>query len=127
MTSLEQQDWYWGGTSVLDINNMLQIASKPDGSFLVCDSETEGEYDLCAQKGGVNGFVHISYCNHTYGFFDYSCSLPQAIFKFPTVPAFVEHFKQAPLKIRTADDVYLEVTLVHPISEFEIVSSMNYQ
>lgn len=115
LTSLEQQEWYWGSTSVLDINDRLRGTMKPDGSFLVCDSETEGEYDLCAQMGGANGFVHISYCNRTYGFFDYSCYPPRAVFKFPTVPAFVEHFKQVPLKIRTADDVYLDVTLTHPI------------
>lgn len=121
--SLEKQDWYWGSTSVLVINDRLR-GTKPDGSFLICDSETEGEYDLCAQKGGANGAVHISYCNHTYGYFDYSCSPPRDVFKFPTVPSFVEHFKRVPLKIRTACDVYLDVTLAHSISKFGVVSIM---
>ena len=117
---LDQQEWYWGITGVPD---RLQGTTKPDGSFLVYDSEIEGEYELCAQKDGTNGFVHISYCNHTYGFFDYSCNPPRAFFKFPTVPAFIEHFKQAPLKIRTADNVYLDVALAHPISKSGMVTN----
>lgn len=116
---LQQQEWYWGSRSV---QNRLQDSVKPDGSFLVYDSEVEGEYELCAQKDGLNGFVHISYFNDTYGFFDYSCCPPRAFFKFPTVPAFIEHFKQASLKIRTADNVYLEVTLTDPISKIGRVS-----
>jgi hypothetical protein len=121
---LEQQEWYWGSTSVLDINDKLQGITHPDGSFLVCDSEIEGEYDLCVQRDGICGFVHISYCNRTYGLFDYSKHPPQAFFDFPTVPAFVEHFKKAPLKIRRADDVYVDVTLADPIPKFDVVSTI---
>jgi hypothetical protein len=119
---LEQQEWYWGSTSVLDINDKLQGITHPDGSFLVCDSEIEGEYDLCVQRDGICGFVHISYCNRTYGLFDYSKHPPQAFFDFPTVPAFVEHFKKAPLKIRRADDVYVDITLADPVPKFDLVS-----
>ena len=122
--SLEQQGWYWGSISDLDISNKLPGAMKPDGSFLVYDSEIEGEYNLCVQTGGVNRFVHISYCNHIYGFIDNSCNPPRAIFKFPTVPAFVEYFKRTPLKLKTADNVFVDVTLAHPISKYRTLVSI---
>ena len=116
---LEEQRWYWGRMRVSEVNSKL--SGTPDGTFLVCDSQTEGKHVLVVRKDEANTIVHISHANGMYGFFDMSV-LPRKpiLTEFPTIPALVEHFKQVPLT------THLNVTLAYPVSRFGDVSIHNY-
>lgn len=119
---LKKQEWYWGSISyVPDIISKLR--GTPDGTFLVRDSQNEGEYVIIVRKSGANEVIHIGHSNGMYGFVDTSVLPPKPVLmKFPTILALVEHFRQVPL---TEYNASLDVTLTIPVSRFTAVSFLN--
>jgi hypothetical protein len=103
-----------------DMKEKLQ--GTPNGTFLVCDSQYEGEYVLVVTQSGNTELADISYLNNEYGICDHSFQPVQPIVTFPTIPALIEHFRRVPLKAVTRHEVYLNSTLAHPKSRFAVVS-----
>ena len=99
-----------------------KLRGKPDGTFLVCDSQYEGEYVLVVSHHGNTELVDISRVDDEYGICDYSLHPVQPIITYSTIPALIEHFKRVPLKAVTKRHVYLDLVLVHPTSRFSVVS-----
>lgn len=124
LAPLKEQGWYWGNGKMHDMKEKLR--GMPDGTFLVCDSQYEGEYVLVVSKSGATELADISYINDMYGFCDHSLQPVQPVITFPTVPALIEHFKRVPLKAVTKYNVYLDVTLAYPTSRFAAVSYSRY-
>ena len=91
-----------------------KLRGMPEGTFLVCDSQNEGEYVLVVTQGGNTELADISYLNNAYGICNYSLVPVRPVFTFPTIPALIEHFRRFPVKAVTKRNVYLNVTLAHP-------------
>ena len=123
LAPLEEQRWYWEGMSVSEADKKLSGA--PDGTFLVCDSQTEGKHILVVRKDKANEIIHISQADGMYGFFDMSVLPRKPILAvFPTIPALVEYFKHVPLMKYSE---CLDVTLAYPVSRIEEVSGTSYK
>jgi hypothetical protein len=100
-----------------------KLRGTPNGTFLVCDSQYEGEYVLVVTQSGNTELADISYLNNEYGICDHSLQPVLPIVTFPTIPALIEHFRRVPLKAVTKYKVYLNSRLTHPKSRFAVVSN----
>ena len=77
-----------------------------------------GNYTLVVRSGGMTNNVRINCCDGQYGFVDISMiPRPPTQVEFPSVPDFVEYFKDVSLKKFIPD---LDVTLIHPHSRFVV-------
>lgn len=94
--------WYWGQLSKTEVNEQLQDLA--DGSYLVRDASTPGDFTLTVKKGGVNRLVKIYHKNGYYGFAE--------PYEFTSLEGLIEYYSSKSLGRYNSK---LDVKLLYPV------------
>lgn len=96
------------------------MQGKPDGAFLVRDSQ-DAEYALVVQKGGSSRSIRITSSDGVWGLADLRLSADEPVLgNFSSVVALVDYFRHTSL---VKYNKSFDVVLMHPVSRFELVST----
>ncbi|KAK6172025.1 hypothetical protein SNE40_018427 [Patella caerulea] len=101
-SSISELNYYWEDITRLEANEKLSDAV--DGSFLVRDSSTEGEYTLVLRKNGTNKCIKILHQDGKYGFVE-PCT-------FNSISEIVDYFSKNSLE---QYNPALDIKLLYPI------------
>ncbi|CAJ0948688.1 unnamed protein product, partial [Mesorhabditis belari] len=102
-TGLQEQPWYWGNISKEEVANILQ--SEPDGSFLVRNASTPGDYTLTLRYQAQTKLVKIHVTNGRCGF------APDAL-THSSVPGLIDFHRVRSLKVYNES---LDTSLRYPV------------
>lgn len=102
---LESIGWFWGDISRSEATELME--NQPDGSFLVRNASTQGNFTLTLKKGGVNRLIKIGHDDMG------KCGFSEP-YEFDSVIHLVDYFSQHTLQ---AYNSKLDVMLLYPIEK----------